>query len=619
MPHEPRRLYHPESAPGAAAPEASEPVGAKETVTSLLIAFALAFVFRGYVVEPYVIPTNSMAPTLLGAHIRWVDPANGYDWPTSHFYAQKSDQGLDSIEQPLPQQGGIFNGVNFGPLSAFDPVTRQPVQVPAGLPIRSGDRIFVLRYVEPIFSPRRWDVVVFRTPTPGGQTVSTGAGQAFIKRLVGLPGEEVALFDGDVFTRPNDGAPTPGGKTRWDLPDWKIASKDELPQRAVWQTVFNSRYAPAVSAAGSAFLGPFVAGGPGWEIAGRTAYTYSGNGPTTLQWDSGGDDAIDYDALFLPRDVRTEGFRVRDQARRRWTLTDGYAMDEIFPQPFDRAAAEKAVSGQAHLFPVSDLRLSAGVQAQADGLTVSMVIRTREHEFRGRLAPKGSDYEAVVEMRPVGGDSAWTVLASAASPAALRRGEVVNVEFWHADQQLQLWVDGRRAVSAEYAWTLAERVQHTLGHPTIDLVKPKPGETVSQCFALIQSGKNYCKPKPWFEISGPAVLHRVGIDRDLFYQPIANPGRAFSAGAHPSDDFAKKLTKEQYFTCGDNSPMSSDARAWTDVDPWVRADIDPTPGVVNKRLMVGKAFFVYFPAVQTKEVFGAKVPMVDAGRARWIW
>ena len=44
----------------------------KETFESIIIAFILAFVFRAYVVEAFVIPTGSMAPTLLGAHYRTI-------------------------------------------------------------------------------------------------------------------------------------------------------------------------------------------------------------------------------------------------------------------------------------------------------------------------------------------------------------------------------------------------------------------------------------------------------------------------------------------------------------------------------------------------------------------
>ena len=49
----------------------------KETIESIAIAFVLAFVFRAFVVEAFVIPTGSMAPTLLGAHLRIVCPECG--------------------------------------------------------------------------------------------------------------------------------------------------------------------------------------------------------------------------------------------------------------------------------------------------------------------------------------------------------------------------------------------------------------------------------------------------------------------------------------------------------------------------------------------------------------
>lgn len=619
MRHEPRILRSPEPATGGAPSETPQAVGAKETVISLIIAFAMAFVFRGYVVEPYVIPTNSMAPTLLGAHVRWVDPASGYDWPTHHFFT--SGPNGAGAGPPLPQQGGKVGNVNFGPLTAYDPMTRQPVTLTEGAPLRSGDRIFVLRYLWPIFTPKRWDVVVFKTPTPpeNPSLVSTGATQAFIKRLVGLPNEEIAIFDGDIFSRPNDGAATPAGKTRWDLPDWKVATKDERAQRAVWQPVFDSRYAIATDFAGRPFQGPFLGKGAGWEIAGRASYRYSGAGPTTLEWDTTADNAINYDSFS----IQSEGPRQLEQIRRRWTLTDAYAMDEVFPQPVDAQARERASFGQQYLYPVSDLRLGAGVQPSSDGMTFSAVIRSRGFEFRGRLSPKGDTYEAVIEMRPEAADpaqaAAWTTLASAPSPSKLTKGAVTNVQFWHADQHLQIWIEDRLVTEASYNWNLAERVLRTIGKEPIELMPKDPRSNYDpERRNWIVSGKLYSKPKPWFELSGPAELHRVAIDRDLFYQPVVGY-TPFAAGAHPAEQFSKKLGPDQYFTCGDNSPMSSDARAWTSVDRWVEKSIDPSIGVVNQRLMVGKAFFVYFPAVRSRSVFGANLPMVDSGRMRWIW
>ena len=56
------------------------PASIKETFTSILIAFVLAFVFRGFVVEAFVIPTGSMAPTLRGQFVEARSEQNGVTW-----------------------------------------------------------------------------------------------------------------------------------------------------------------------------------------------------------------------------------------------------------------------------------------------------------------------------------------------------------------------------------------------------------------------------------------------------------------------------------------------------------------------------------------------------------
>ena len=42
--------------------------GWRETVESVAMAIILALLFRGFVAEAFVIPTGSMAPTLMGRH-----------------------------------------------------------------------------------------------------------------------------------------------------------------------------------------------------------------------------------------------------------------------------------------------------------------------------------------------------------------------------------------------------------------------------------------------------------------------------------------------------------------------------------------------------------------------
>ena len=44
------------------------PAAIRETIESVVIAFVLAFLFRTFEAEAFVIPTGSMAPTLMGRH-----------------------------------------------------------------------------------------------------------------------------------------------------------------------------------------------------------------------------------------------------------------------------------------------------------------------------------------------------------------------------------------------------------------------------------------------------------------------------------------------------------------------------------------------------------------------
>lgn len=54
-----------------------------------------------------------------------------------------------------------------------------------------GDHLLIDRAAFAFRKPRRWEVVVFRSPL--------GASQLCVKRIVGLPGETIALADGKVL------------------------------------------------------------------------------------------------------------------------------------------------------------------------------------------------------------------------------------------------------------------------------------------------------------------------------------------------------------------------------------------------------------------------------------
>ena len=224
-----------------------------ETMESLAMALVLALIIRGSVMEAYVIPTGSMAPTLLGRHVSLVCPNCGYPYDRgipanatrpsiSEVYcpndlypaAITSPQGAEKLARVL----GYFV-LSVLAAGAFYALGRwvyhdEPSAKVGGLisclvvfyvllgalqPVRGGDRILVSKLYYHFHQPRRWDVIVFKSP----EDVSRN----FIKRLVAVPGDRVQILDGDLVI------------------NGMVSRKPEHAQRAVWRLVYDQEHQPA--------------------------------------------------------------------------------------------------------------------------------------------------------------------------------------------------------------------------------------------------------------------------------------------------------------------------------------------------------------------------------------
>ncbi|MGP1347896.1 MAG: S26 family signal peptidase [Phycisphaerales bacterium] len=575
--------------------------GIRETLVSLVIALAVAFIAKAYIIEAFVIPTGSMAPTLLGQHLRARSPQSGFDWASNPWYYD-TRLGVPTVQQPPPPEAaggrGLRPPVLTDPMSTSVPndpawdITsprRRGWSVPARQSLRAGDRILVQKYLPAFSSPERWDVIVFRNPENSREN--------FIKRMIGLPLERVLLLDGDVFTRPlregADGALEVSG-------EWTIQRKPVRHQESLWFPIYSSEYAPIDPERDGTrwFADPWVGGGvddgsgggsgggSGWESDG-ISYAHTGDGTGVLRWDS-----------------------------LNWPVTDRVWYNET---PY---------GGQRGFFPVGDLRVRGGIEAEGSGVTVSAVIETRQHAFRARFETDRVVLEARRDVAvPEGlGDGLvamgeWTVVGTAPIEGA-RMGAMLDVELWHVDQALRVVVDGRTVIEWAYDWTPEQRAFFVTGSPMEDLMiseeefEEDGGVTPARHVFLSPSLYRHAEPRVRWEVRGRARMHRVGLDRDLWYQPNAYSGSRGTAamGTHPQHP--ADLKRDQFFVLGDNSPASRDSRLWNMLDPWIEDQIlpDGSTGVVHRKLLMGKAFFVYFPAL---ERFNG-IPVPDFGRMRWI-
>ncbi len=182
----------------------------KETIESILIAFILAFVFRAFVVEAFVIPTGSMAPTLLGAGIcafRCQDC--GYQFDVNYGNAHSHD------EPDVPKFSNAILSMHCPNCGHKVPRedARDPAQAAYNTPVYYGDRILVLKYLYLLEEPRRWDVVVFKSPYVRDQPARDWYTINYIKRLVGKPGESIMVLDGDVYVGQKDN----GREMKWEI------------------------------------------------------------------------------------------------------------------------------------------------------------------------------------------------------------------------------------------------------------------------------------------------------------------------------------------------------------------------------------------------------------------
>ena len=514
-----------------------------ETLQSLIVAFALAMAVRSFVTEGFVIPTGSMAPTLMGQHARFTSDVTGFTYP---YDAQPAFEGnmTFSLLDPMVSVDANPTGLSTIQSSAVRARTRM------------GDRVLVLKFLYSLRDPERWDVVVFKNPTD-----PTGDAANFIKRLVGLPNEQLLMVDGDVFTAPL-GA---------DRSQFAIARKPEHVQRTVWQKVYDSDYEPLDPTELSRRLGapwqgpPFAQTGFDFgELDNRRTWTHDGDGTATLDW--------------------------------RWDrlpITDWGSYNVLRT----RMPSGRPVPGAGRSpYAVSDVRFCAAIDAATpEALVAEYTLTTRRRVMRFTLGEGKATIR--IESQPEDpGEPTRTLGEASVSFDAPSAGKTLALECWHVDQRLSLWVNDVEIVKLDDVFaSLEDRVLASYFGRTV-------GDYAAQPWF-----QQPTPPQLSFAVRGSALdLHRVRVDRDLYYRPDQlDPNQQAPENGTPlagptfGSDFRNpaQLKADQFMMCGDNSAYSRDSRHWGNPSKLVTSIFgESDPFVVPRPLLLGKAWCVYFPA-----------------------
>jgi signal peptidase I len=545
-------------APGPAAPPTPPPSvaaarraatsdegSAKETIESILVAFILAFIFRAFVVEAFVIPTGSMAPTLMGAHMRFRCEDCGYKFDVN--YSGRSVG--DDVEIPSVARGKEYAAFcpNCG-LKVARENRNDPENDATSPAVHYGDRILVLKFSYLLSPPNRWDVVVFKTPDRPQNVAPFTVN--YIKRLIGRPGESIFILDGDVYA----------GRAGDPLDKHVVQTKPRVAQEALWRVVFDGDFQPGRSG----WTSPWERGaaGEGWTVvnptgAGGNAAMAAAAAARVLSFDNqAGAGWLRFNPNAAPE----------KQALSDW-LAYAVTKRQDGVDSYDRGG----LLARNH---VSDVKLDLFYERKAGDGPLRLQLSKLDDVFTAELTPARVRLLRRDAREP---EEAGREIAAADLDGSARAGkDPLHVEFTNADYRVTLRINGR-----DYLRTTPQEY-----HPNFERL-------------LSAYRRDEPLPKPEVRIGAErqaCALTHVSLWRDVYYTnrdaPYESGGIKWGTPESPM-----VLGPDDYWVLGDNSLMSGDGRYWgIGVNLPAEALENVQAGVVPGRFMLGKAFFVYWPA-----------------------
>ena len=375
---------------------------------------------------------------------------------------------------------------------------------------------------------RRWEVVALRCPRNAGQIV--------VKRVVGLPGEDLEVRDGDVYV------------------NGEIARKNLAQQRELAILVHDAGYCPTLKP-----IGP-----PCWRSEGPEHRWRSDGGQFThtaaaaeepVAW------LVYHHASRVGRVQRAppQGNGSDGGARcARPTLLPDDDPSVIESPVTDLAAYNASPRREEDVHTVADLMLSFRLEYGRGRGTFCIRAADGREDFEARMRFDNglSGYQVYRGGEPLAGPACRAGLVI----ATYARGEPVEAEQ-QGDRETRRQGDERVTAGERLVTVSLVDRQFLLALDNRTLVQwpysnqNDRGRGTSRPFALGAQGID-------------VRIAQLRVYRDVYY--ATPPGLPATTGP-------VRLGADEYFLLGDNAPVSDDSRSW------------PTRGVVERHVVVGKA------------------------------
>jgi len=555
--------------------------GFRETIEAVAIAFILAFVFKTFEAEAFVIPTGSMAPTLYGRHKEVHCTGCGLNYTIG-------------ASQEIDQESGVLNpGSRLTNSNCPNCRYRNDVHES---PAFNGDRIVVNKQVSRY---RRFNVVVFKNPEEPHVN--------YIKRLVGLPGETIRLRQGDIMARRADA--DPWVVQRKEDPNRQrdiqiMVYDDQHPPQALLDAGGQERWAPASWSETDTEMG-------GWPMA-ENAWKPT---PATRTYPV---DAKD-DQLHWLR------YRNLIPDREHWASVRGTGKLELplAPQLIADFCGFNSDGGMdEELYWVNDLTLDFTINIEEATETSQLLIELVEgfRTVRCQINPVTGMADIVVLSREQDPASPTSETVASVQTGIQGPGEY-SISFANVDDRLCLWVDDDLIPLGDKAAFQSAG----LNLPT-ELDLAPMGIAVSQLRAVVSNlvihrdiyyrndvlnfeKQDGISPDPtsaeyrWQYHNGTITVTEVDSNR---YSQLAtnlrspkNYARFYSESFEAREQqygtaLQFQLRADEYLMFGDNSPASKDSRLFDYYSRPLRG-VDSSRYAVREQDLIGEALCIFWP------------------------